>query len=140
MIRISDDRLKHCLSVARKLEQLAKVIGWDEEKCKEMFTLGLLHDIGYEYSEKQEEHSIIGGDILKNLGYKYWREVFYHGLVTFEYDSEELKLLNIADFSVNSKGIEVSIEKRLQDIEENYGETSDQYIDACKLAISMCLI
>ena len=123
------DRLKHSIAVARLMENLARTkIGWSDEKSKEMFTLGFLHDIGYEYAKKQEEHSYIGGEILKKVGYMYWREVYYHGVVTTAYDSDELKLLNIADFNVNPKGSIVTVKERLQDIEKRYGYNSTQYI------------
>lgn len=131
MIGISENRLKHSLTVARLMKQLSEtVMGWDEKKSKEMFTLGFLHDIGYEYSDVQEKHAFIGGEILKDLGYKYWIEVYYHGILTNEYDSDELNLLNIADFHVTSEGVIVNPQGRLNDIMKNYGEDSYQYKNA----------
>ena len=134
MIGISSDRAKHSLEVANAMYKMSKEKGWDEKKSQEMFSLGYLHDIGYEFSNTQMEHSFVGGKLLKEQGYKYWREVYYHGLVTDKYESEELTLLNIADFSVNSKGCQVSVKERIEDILERYGCDSIQYKDAVELA------
>lgn len=60
----------------------------------DVFILGILHDIGYEFTEDQLEHGHKGGLILKEQGYKYWREVYYHGLTQSEFSSSELWLLN----------------------------------------------
>ena len=133
MIKISEDRLKHSLSVARLMERKAKEKGWDDDKCREMFVLGYLHDFGYEYSEKQEEHPHIGGLLLKESGYKYWKEVYYHGEVDCEYRSDELELLNMCDMLINSKGELVTPEERLTDIKNRYGADSIQYKDASAL-------
>lgn len=75
-IGISEDRLKHMLQVGRTVGALAsELFGWPEEKCQEMFLLGYIHDIGYEFSTEQSEHPLAGGELLKEAEYKYWQEV-----------------------------------------------------------------
>jgi len=134
MIGISNDRLIHSLNVGRLMEEISREkYNWDDQKCKEMFILGCVHDIGYEFSELQEEHPNIGGLLLKNSNYKYWKEVYYHGKVTNEYESEELNLLNIADMQINSFGEKVTIDERIQDIAKRYGDYSRQYFDVVSL-------
>jgi hypothetical protein len=113
---------------------LAQQAGWPETKCEEMFTLGYLHDIGYEFSNQSEDHPKIGGTLLKNQGYKYWREVFHHGAINGAYSSNELDLLNMADLTINSHGENVGVEQRLLDIKSRYGSDSHQYLNATTLA------
>lgn len=133
MLNISEDRVKHSLSVGKLMYQLSKNKGWLEEKCQDMFILGYLHDIGYEFSENQNEHPKKGGLLLKQQNYPYWQEVYYHGLIDIEYKSKELDLLNYADMSIDSKGNNVGFLKRLEDIEIRYGVDSKQYKDARKI-------
>lgn len=140
MIGISKNREKHIFEVARLMYKQAKAIGWDEEKCREMFTLGLVHDLGYEFCEKQEEHPAVGGTLLRFQGYKYWREVKYHGMLTSDYSSPELDLLNKSDICVDSLGNIVTAEERLNDIGKRYGYDSSQYKDALILAEKLKLI
>lgn len=57
---------KHCLAVEAIMRALAKRFAMDEDA----FGLaGLLHDIDYELTlDKPEEHSLVGGRILKEAG------------------------------------------------------------------------
>lgn len=130
MLMISNDRLKHSIEVARLMKKEAEAAGWSAQKCEEMFVLGYLHDIGYEFAERQSDHASIGGELLKKQGYPYWREVACHGKLDVDYDSEELALLNKADMRINSSGQQVSIDMRLQDIGTRYGMESVQYKEA----------
>lgn len=130
MLTISDERLKHSIEVARLMKKMSEDAGWSQEKCEEMFVLGYLHDIGYEFSEQQCDHASVGGRMLKIQEYKYWQEVFFHGKLNIEYMSEELTILNIADMNIDSKGHNVGIKERLKDIAVRYGEKSKQFVEA----------
>lgn len=46
---ITENREKHIFNVARLMKEKAPLLHLNEE---EMFTLGILHDIGYEFDEK----------------------------------------------------------------------------------------
>ena len=127
---IDENRIKHIMAVARVMKENAKSFGLDEE---EMFTLGLLHDIGYEFGDG-EMHHILGAEVLKKQNYKYFKEVLYHGKPTKEYSSPALDLLNYADLSVTRKGEVVSFEERLEDIRSRRGEDSPHYKN-CKIVI-----
>ena len=73
-------RILHSLGVANKMKVIAnELYPGNKEFIEDMFILGLLHDLGYEFAKTKLEHSEIGGTILKKNGYKYWKEVYYHG-------------------------------------------------------------
>lgn len=137
---ITQDRLKHSIGVARKLYEMSLQRGWDVEKAKKMFVLGFVHDIGYEFADTQSEHADKGADVLKQCGFQFANEVLYHGKIQQEYSSDELYLLNVADFLVGSDGSPVSVEERMEGIAQRYGEESSQYIEAKRLAKQLNLM
>ena len=97
-MKLTAARLNHSLEVARKMQEIVQSNPDFFDCCPEdMFYLGIVHDIGYEFVEDQPKHEKKGGEILKKLDFKYWKEVYYHGNPTIEYDSPELMLLNYAD-------------------------------------------
>ena len=100
---------------------------------KDLFVLGYNHDIGYEFSNKGINHNVIGGEILKENGFKYWKEVYYHGEINLDYKSMYLEILNQADMQIDKYGNDVGYEKRLEDIKQRYGEESIVYQKAYKL-------
>ena len=126
---IDNERLKHIFEVARLMKDKAKIVGLNEE---EMFTLGLLHDIGYEFGDS-EEHHIVGFQILEKQNYMYSKEVLYHGKPNSKYKSKALDLLNFADMHIDKNGNYVSFEKRLEDIKTRRGEHSMAYINSKKV-------
>ena len=125
---ISEDRQKHIFKVAEFLKNYALNSGKSNLEAEELYVLGLLHDIGYEFAEEKDykNHNIIGGKILKNLGYKHYKEVYYHGVINSPYQSEYLNLLNFADMHIDSEGNYVSFDRRLQEISERYGITVEK--------------
>ena len=123
---IDDNRYKHIRGVAELMSEIAP-----QGKEKEMFLLGMLHDIGYLYQPK--DHNFLGGNLLKEQGYQYWPEVYWHGVPDAKYTSAALDLLNSADMQVNGKGERVSYAERLEDIGTRYGKDSPQYILAAKM-------
>jgi predicted hydrolase (HD superfamily) len=129
---MDEDRVKHSLAVAKKMTEIGREKNFSKEQIKELFLLGIVHDIGYEFddSEYHDSHNSVGGDILKNDNYKYWREVYYHGKPNCEYKSEYLDILNEADMSVDKYGNDVGFVKRLEDIRSRYGEESNAYINS----------
>lgn len=142
-IGISDNKLKHCVEVARVMHELIKVRHpgeYGDLLAQDMFILGLLHDIGYEYTNDREVHNKVGGLILRRQDYKYWREIYKHGEANSDYDSSALRILNTADLLVDSKGNRVGVEERLEGIKGKYGVSSKQYNGACKLAKKIDLL
>lgn len=61
---VSDEKLiKHCISTAAIMREVAKELGEDEEKW---WKIGVLHDIDYELvSGDMSKHGVIGYEILK---------------------------------------------------------------------------
>ena len=133
---LDEDRLKHSLAVARKMIEIGKIYNMDEKQLKELFILGINHDIGYEFGDNSN-HNEIGGNILKENGYKYWKEVYYHGKIDTSFNSKYLDILNMADMQVNKYGENVGFEERLKDIKKRYGEDSDAYKNAETLIMKL---
>lgn len=126
------DRLKHSYAVASKMIELGKKRKLSEESLKELFMLGYVHDIGYQFGDN-ENHNIIGGNLLKDNGYRYWKEVYYHGIPNSEYRSTYLDILNTADMMIDKFGNDVGFDKRLEDIKNRYGQDSIQYNNCVKI-------
>jgi len=91
---IIENKQKHIIAVARLMKEKAKLLGLNEE---DMFVLGYLHDIGYEFDDIN--HHNLGGKILQKQGYKYYKEVLNHGLPKCDYSSIELDLFELKYFS-----------------------------------------
>jgi len=120
-------RLKHSISVGRKMMEIGKLYNLSDKELEELFLLGYNHDIGYEFSNNGDNHNIIGGKILKQNGYKYWQEVYYHGEVDTLYKSKYLDILNQADMQIDKYGNDVGYDARLEDIKSRYGVDSIPY-------------
>jgi len=75
---IDDNRLKHSIAVARKMQEIACNYNLSEEDKNNLFVIGLNHDIGYEFTKISTNHNKIGGEILKNTGFKFWKEIYNH--------------------------------------------------------------
>ena len=119
---ISNSRKKHIFGVSEFLKEYGKNMNFSDEQIKELYTLGLLHDIGYEFLEEidYQKHNIVGGLFLQSQGYKFWQEIYYHGTINSPYKSEYLDLLNFADMHINSEGNYVSFEERLDELSKKY--------------------
>ena len=124
---MNEDRLKHSISVGRKMIELGKKHNLSEEELRDLFLLGYNHDIGYEFADNGFNHNVISGEILKEIGFKYWKEVYYHGEPNAEYKSFYLQLLNAADMQIDKYGNDVGFDERLKDIKNRYGVNSMQY-------------
>lgn len=125
-IMIDANRQNHIIAVARFMKNNAEKVGLNSE---EMFTLGFLHDIGYEF-DPTFTHNKTGGILLKNQNYKYYNEVYFHGTPQMEFKSKELDFLNFADMHIDKTGKYVSFDERLEDIKTRRGENSDFYINS----------
>ena len=129
---MDEDRMKHSLAVAKKMMEIGRRKGLTEQQIQELFVIGINHDIGYEFGTG-DNHNVVGGNIMKENGFKYWKEIYYHGKADVEYNSLYLDILNEADMKINKYGEDVGYEKRLQDIETRYGKESVPYINSMKI-------
>lgn len=130
---MDENRLKHSIAVARKMAEIAKSRKLSEEEIKNCFIIGYNHDVGYEFTMDGINHNIIGGKILKNSDFKYWKEIYYHGEINIEYKSVYLDILNQADMQIDRYGNDVGYDKRLEDIKNRYGENSTIYLKCFEL-------
>jgi len=130
---MDNDRLKHSISVARKMIEIGKTYNLDEKELQELFVLGFNHDIGYEFSNNGLNHNIIGGNIMKENGFKHWKEIYYHGNPDSNYTSLFLTILNMADMQIDKYGNDVGYERRLEDIKNRYGVNSKPYLCSKKI-------
>jgi len=146
VIGISEDRLHHIIGVARKAYSIAKEMGYDEDFAKRMWMIGWVYDVGCEFSENQSEHPKVSSELLHQLvcGHEIYdtpvslktnHAIYYHGMYpdeSIEYNLE-WKILNMADMLIDSKGNEVTVSQKLDDIKRHYGEYSSQYLMACDI-------
>lgn len=125
---ISESRWRHILGVARKAKILAdKVKPNNVQYAEDMFLLGIMHDLGYEFIESNASHAAIGGEILKRSGYQYWQEVTQHGDETVDDMTDELFILNCADMSTGPNGEDFTFDERLKEIASRFGKDTDAY-------------
>ena len=125
---ITQSRWQHILGVARKAKMLAeKLKPNDTQYAEDMFLLGIMHDLGYEFMESNASHATTGGEILKHNNYRYWQEVSLHGDETVENMTDELFILNCADMSTGPSGEDFTFDERLKEIAARFGEDSDAY-------------
>lgn len=133
-IGISESRMKHILGVARKCYSLAKAEGFDEDKCRRMFMLGYLHDVGYEFANSRDDHAVTSVNLINSIG-NTDREciiaILHHGsMVELAEQSDEWRILIIADMTVDHNGNDIDADTRLEGIKKNYGAESRQYINS----------
>lgn len=125
---ISENRWKHILGVARKAKMLAEKLKPDNAQyAEDMFLLGVMHDLGYEFMESNASHAAVGGEMLKRSGYKYWQEVALHGDETVENMTDELFILNCADMMTGPSGEDFTFEERLEEIASRFGKDAMPY-------------
>lgn len=141
---ITAHKIMHMLAVARKCYTLAREkYELSETTARKCFVMGLLHDIGYEFSDSASTHPEVGADMLNSLNVSQFCAIVdavrNHGKI---YEMENVTkwdyILNEADLTVDSKGNNVSIEERLDDIKGRYGKSSTQYKDA--LSVTKMLV
>ncbi len=118
---IDDNRKKHIWAVAELMRKFALEKGFSQQEADDLYLLGLLHDIGYAFLEKENYslHNKVGEEFLKKQGYVHWKEVSFHGVAKSPYQSKFLDILNWAKH-IDSKGNFVSFEERLKDISSRY--------------------
>ncbi len=125
---ISESRWQHILGVARKAKILAdKLKPNNVQYAEDMFLLGIMHDLGYEFMESNASHAYVGGEILKRNNYQFWSEVSLHGDETVKNMSDELFILNCADMSTGPNGENFTFDERLEEIASRFGKDADAY-------------
>lgn len=129
--KLDQNRVNHIYGVAKNCYHIAKVFGEAEEFAREMFTLGMLHDVGYSFAEPKD-HAKVGGDVAKRVSFSYHDDISKHGIYTsdgaipidIKTPSKALTILDLADFLTNSDGSIVTAKERIEGMVERYGEGS----------------
>lgn len=125
---ITQSRWQHILGVARKAKILAdKLKPNNVQYAEDMFLLGIMHDLGYEFIESNTSHAAVGGEILKRNNYRYWQEVSLHGDEKVDNMTDELFILNCADMSTGPSGEDFTFDERLEEIAQRFGEDTNAY-------------
>ena len=133
-IGLSDSRLFHMRGVAYKSYDLAReVFNMEEDMARSLFLMGLVHDFAYSFVENQADHEHEGGRILELSGFNWANSVFNHGDPDVDDWTDELLILNLADMTTSPDGKPITIDQRLEDIENRYGTNSIQATKARKL-------
>ncbi len=133
-IGLSDSRLFHMRGVAYKSYNLAReVFKMKEDVARSLFVMGLTHDFAYAFVKNQTDHEHEGGRILEISGFNWANSVFNHGDPDADDWTDELFILNLADMTTSPDGKPITINQRLEDIENRYGADSIQVTKARKL-------
>lgn len=135
-------RYRHCHNVGLRMYDYAKKrLKWSEQKCQEMFILGCLHDIGYEFDEDSHFHSVEMSKVLESCKYKYASEILHHSWVPEDTEgcdiskiSPEIRLLYFGDMTVDGMGNWCTLDERLSDLENRHGKNSDVYKESVAIA------
>lgn len=126
------NRYNHCYNVGKRMQQYAKEKGYNEIFCNKMFILGSIHDIGYEINSDSYLHGVVLSELLEE--YEFSKEIYHHSKLQLEHDSIAMKLLYLADMTVDGQGNWCTLKERLQDLESRYGRDSEPYIESEKIA------
>lgn len=129
---LTPSRLAHMNATANRAYEIAKTIfGKTENKARQLYVLGLLHDVGYAFDP--DDHAHAGGSVLISLGVEI-DAVYDHGDPTVGFMDDELLIINAADMTTSPTGAPMRMEDRLNDIGERYGVDSPQL--ACARAVA----
>lgn len=129
---LTPSRLAHMNATANRAYEIAKTIfGKSENKARQLYVLGLLHDVGYAFDP--DDHAHAGGSVLISLGVEI-DAVYDHGDPTVGFMDDELLIVNAADMTTSPTGALMRMEDRLNDIGERYGVNSPQL--ACARAVA----
>ena len=129
---LTPSRLAHMNATANRAYEIAKTIfGKTEDQARQLYILGLLHDVGYAFDP--DDHARIGGEILESLGAT-TDAIRDHGDPDVESMDDELLIINAADMTTSPTGAPMRMEDRLRDIGERYGVDSPHL--ACARAVA----
>lgn len=134
--------MRHSLGVAKLMYEKSLDLTNDENYAREMFHLGMLHELGNQFTSDDKVQRSKEGVFLKSEGYKYWEEVCLCGNPNVESPSDELMLLNWANLHISDRGIEISPTEKLEEVGSKFGEGSEEYVKVKQMInlVSQCEI
>ena len=101
------------------------MIYYKEKFARRCFTLGWNHDIGYEFDA--ENHEKVSYEMVEPFDYK--KAIYNHGKIP-DYTNIEWMILNYADMTTSPKGEDVTLDERLSEIKNRYGDDNIYYLKA----------
>lgn len=129
---LTPSRLAHMNATANRAYEIATTIfGKTEDRARELYIFGLLHDVGYAFDPADHAHA--GGRVLADLGFA-TDAVYDHGDPNVGVMDDELLIVNAADMTTSPTGAPMRMEDRLRDIGERYGADSPHL--ACARAVA----
>ena len=139
-IGITEDRLRRSLSIARKTYKIATYMKYGEEFARKMFLIGLIHDIGYEFTQDSDRYPEESSTMLASICGGYLSPLSRDSINAIKecrkyptkYTPENV-ILNMADMQVDKYGKEVSVTQQLESIKAEFGEHSNEYLTACDI-------
>lgn len=129
---LTPNRLAHMNATANRAYEIATTIfGKTEDQARQLYILGLLHDVGYAFDPADHAHA--GGRVLADLGFAA-DAVYDHGDPNVGVMDDDLLIVNAADMTTSPTGAPMRMEDRLRDIGERYGADSPHL--ACARAVA----
>lgn len=129
---LTPNRLAHMNATANRAYEIATTIfGKTEDQARQLYILGLLHDVGYTFDPADHAHA--GGRVLADLGFA-TDAVYDHGDPNVGVMDDDLLIVNAADMTTSPTGAPMRMEDRLRDIGERYGADSPHL--ACARAVA----
>ena len=129
---LTPSRLAHMNATANRAYEIATTIfGKTEAQARQLYILGLLHDVGYAFDPADHAHA--GGRVLADLGFT-TDAVYDHGDPNVGFMDDDLLIVNAADMTTSPTGAPMRMEDRLHDIGERYGADSPHL--ACARAVA----
>lgn len=132
---LTPNRLAHMNATANRAYEIATtVFGKTEDQARQLYILGLLHDVGYAFDPADHAHA--GGRVLADLGFT-TDAVYDHGDPNVGFMDDDLLIVNAADMTTSPTGAPMRMVDRLRDIGERYGADSPHL--ACARAVADCI-
>lgn len=129
---LTPNRLAHMNATANRAYEIATTIfGKTEDQARQLYILGLLHDVGYAFDPADHAHA--GGSVLSGLGVAA-DAVYSHGDPNVGFMDDDLLIVNAADMTTSPTGAPMRMVDRLRDIGERYGVDSPHL--ACARAVA----
>lgn len=124
---INENKIAHMIGVAEWMRERAEDYGLNPDV---MYTIGLLHDVGY--LQGRVGHEQRSSEILSAIGVDedIRFAIAHHGENPYKVQEEygkdaitpEFVLMIEADWSINAQGYRVGFDKRIEDLKERYGD------------------
>lgn len=116
--------------VGKLMEHITRTIEpFNESFAEDMYMLGLLHNIGEQFTISERRVPTVGGEIAHGNGYTYHQEITHQLKVHSHFQSKALDILNIALLHIDDMGVPIAFKERIRQLEQMYTPMDDRCID-----------